>query len=292
MVENGVRFIEANGVRHWVRIAGAEHGTVPLVAIHGGPGGHQWILEKTGGKFLEEFATIVYIDQRGCGRSEKPGDPEAYSVELLLEDIEEIRKSLNLEKIIPLGHSFGGELAVEYTLKFPDQVEKVILEGPAIGDWERLAINQIISFSSITDGEVQKKLRALLKDGAPYTGRNSPAWEIVDEETRMEFSFYKKSSYEKLVEISTDDAPPVGNEDMNKRIKLVPHSNLVRRVRKVEAPVLVMTGLYDGNTGIDMARDLYRNLPNAEIEIFLESGHYIQVDEGEKMAEVIRRFIS
>jgi pimeloyl-ACP methyl ester carboxylesterase len=62
---------------------------------------------------------------------------------------------------------------------------------------------------------------------------------------------------------------------MKKQIQKVPFSNLVRRVNEIEVPVLVMTGLYDGNTGIDMARDLYRNLPNAEIEIFLESAHYI-----------------
>jgi proline iminopeptidase len=176
-------------------------------------------------------------------------------------------------------------------LKYPDYVEKIILEGPAIGDWERLAINQIISFSSITDGEVQRKLRELLKEGAPYTGRNSAAWGLVDEMASMSFSFYKKESYDKLVEISTDDAPPVGNEDMKKQIQKVPFSNLVRRVNEIEVPVLVMTGLYDGNTGIDMARDLYRNLPNAEIEIFLESAHYIQVEEPGRMAKVMRGFL-
>ncbi|MFC7786382.1 alpha/beta fold hydrolase [Rossellomorea sp. GCM10028870] len=288
---NGELCIKVNGVKHWVRIAGAEHDTTPLIAIHGGPGGHQWILEQTGGKLLEEFATLVYYDQRGCGRSDPPADPGEYSIDILLDDLEEIRKALNVDKFIPLGHSFGGELALEYALKYPGCVEKIILEGPAIGDWDRLAINQIMSFISITDGEVQWKLRNLLQEGAPYTGRNGAAWGLVDEQTTMAFSFFKKGSYEKLVEISTDDAPRVGNEDMKEKIQEVPFSNLTGRIKAIESPVLVMTGLYDGNTGIDMARDVYRNLPNGEIEIFLESGHYIQMEEPEKMAEVVKEFM-
>ncbi|PFA66736.1 proline iminopeptidase [Bacillus sp. AFS015802] len=291
-MENGELWIQANGVKHWVRVAGAEHNTIPLIAIHGGPGGHQWILEKTGGKLLEEFATLVYYDQRGCGRSDPPADSEEYSIEVLIDDLEQIREALKVDRFIPIGHSFGGELALEYALKYPQNVEKIILEGPAIGDWERLALNQIMSFISITDGEVQEKLRNLLEQEGPYTGRNGEAWKLADEQTTMAFSFFKKESYAKLVEISTDDAPKVGNEKMKQKIQEVPFSNLIGRIKEIECSVLVMTGLYDGNTGIDMARDIKRNLSNSEIEIFLESGHYIQMEEPEKMAAVVREFMN
>jgi proline iminopeptidase len=57
---------------------------------------------------------IVFIDERGSGRSEKLGDVSQYTVENMVEDIEAVRQALNLGKISLFGHSFGGVLAQAY----------------------------------------------------------------------------------------------------------------------------------------------------------------------------------
>ena len=115
VLRNGEGQVELNDITHWYRIAGAEHATTPLVIIHGGPGGNVYNFERTMGPKLETFATIIYYAQRGCGRSVPPQDPNAYSIPLLVSDLEMLRQKLGLVKMIPLGFSFGGELALEYT---------------------------------------------------------------------------------------------------------------------------------------------------------------------------------
>ena len=54
--------LEVNGVRHWVRMAGVIHNTIPLVLVHGGPGGMVYTLEHTIGPKLESFCTVVYYE--------------------------------------------------------------------------------------------------------------------------------------------------------------------------------------------------------------------------------------
>ncbi|MCI0495706.1 alpha/beta fold hydrolase, partial [candidate division KSB1 bacterium] len=99
-----------------------EEGTgTPLVLINGGPGGthhyfHPWFSR------AKNYARIIYYDQRGCGLSEfKPGE-KGYSVDQAVEDLDAIRRALNIEKWVLLGYSYGGFLAQYYTVRHPDHV--------------------------------------------------------------------------------------------------------------------------------------------------------------------------
>ena len=67
--------------------------------------------------------TVVYYEQRGCGRSEAPQDDGEYSINTLVEDLEELRKQLHVEdKFVRL--FFGGQLCLEYALKYPKMLNK------------------------------------------------------------------------------------------------------------------------------------------------------------------------
>ncbi len=107
--------------------------TAPLVIIHGGPGGHVYNFERTIGPQLEAFTTVIYYEQRGCGRSDQPLDPYTYSIEMLVSDLDELRQALGLDRINLLGFSFGGELALEYALAHPEHVERLIVQSPSLG---------------------------------------------------------------------------------------------------------------------------------------------------------------
>ena len=60
-------------------------------------GGNHYVFERTLGLRLEENMTVVYYEQRGCGRSEAPQDDGEYSINTLVEDLEELRKQLHVE---------------------------------------------------------------------------------------------------------------------------------------------------------------------------------------------------
>ncbi|MGZ8796572.1 MAG: proline iminopeptidase-family hydrolase [Thermoanaerobaculia bacterium] len=98
----------------------------PLVIVHGGPGAsHDYLLPHL--IPLARTNRLVFIDERGSGRSERLDDAKQYTVETMADDVEAVRKHLSLGKINLLGHSYGGVLAQAYALKYPQNLRHLIL---------------------------------------------------------------------------------------------------------------------------------------------------------------------
>jgi proline iminopeptidase len=120
-IEEG--FVNANGVMIYYKIIGEGP---PLVILHGGPGAsHDYFLPAL--LPLAEKNRMVFIDERGSGRSGKIEDPSGYTLENMAADVEAVRSSLRLGRINLLGHSFGGVLAQAYALRFPENLSRLIL---------------------------------------------------------------------------------------------------------------------------------------------------------------------
>jgi proline iminopeptidase len=116
-------YVDANGVLIYYTTFGRGE---PLVIVHGGPGAsHDYFLP-----YLLPLARtnkLVFIDERGSGRSEKLEDVKQYTVENMADDVEAVRVALNLGKISLLGHSYGGVLAEAYALKYPEHLSHLVL---------------------------------------------------------------------------------------------------------------------------------------------------------------------
>ena len=70
---------------------------------------------------------MIFVDERGSGRSQKLEDPAGYTIENMVEDVEAVRQALGLGKINLLGHSYGGALAQAYALKYQQNLTHLIL---------------------------------------------------------------------------------------------------------------------------------------------------------------------
>ena len=70
---------------------------------------------------------LVFIDERGSGRSTKLDEPSGYTVSNMADDVEAVRRALGLGKISMLGHSYGGVLAQAYALKYQEHLSHLIL---------------------------------------------------------------------------------------------------------------------------------------------------------------------
>src|ERR1700693_1176055 len=116
-------YIDSGGVLIYYATIGRG---APIVIVHGGPGAsHDYFLP-----FLLPLARqnrLIFIDERGSGRSQKLEDPAGYTVENMVEDVEAVRQGLVLGKITLLGHSYGGVLAEAYALKYQNNLTQLIL---------------------------------------------------------------------------------------------------------------------------------------------------------------------
>ena len=166
---DGERRESLNGVDHWYRVAGASNRTVPLVIIHGGPGGNTYVYEHIQGPWLERSQTVVYYDQRGGGRSAAPRDPNDYAMPTLVADLDALIQRLGQGPVNLLGFSFGAELALEYTLAHPQNVARLALQSPNGGDYVRMAWAETYAFAAFARGEDRARLDRLARRAADRT---------------------------------------------------------------------------------------------------------------------------
>jgi proline iminopeptidase len=117
------QFVDANGVLIYTVSLGRGD---PLVVLHGGPGAsHDYLLPHL--LPLARDNRLVFIDERGSGKSERLEDAASYTVEAMVEDVEAVRKALRLGTINLLGHSYGGVLAQAYAFKYPSNLAHLLL---------------------------------------------------------------------------------------------------------------------------------------------------------------------
>ena len=153
-----------NGTRLHFRVRGADAKNPYLLILHGGPGLSAHMFYPWGAT-LEKSVNVVYLDQRGCGESERlkfasplmptAAETKGYTIKTLLADIEGVRRFLRVRKWYVLGHSWGGMLGLEYVTAYPDAAAGFIDVDGLLS--EPMAQEAIITFA---DKQVRTDLKS------------------------------------------------------------------------------------------------------------------------------------
>jgi proline iminopeptidase len=114
------------GHRIYVEQCGNPNG-VPVVVLHGGPGGGCSPAMRR--YFDPDIYHIILFDQRGCGRSRPHASVENNTTWHLVDDIEAIRASLDIDSWIVFGGSWGATLSLIYAQSHPDRTTHLVLRG-------------------------------------------------------------------------------------------------------------------------------------------------------------------
>ena len=121
--------IPIRGISLYVEVMGQGY---PLLLMHGGPGlDYQTMLPL---KPLEDQFTLVFYDHRCNGRS-TGAEVTSMTMENLTADADALRQALGFEKWAVLGHSFGGNVALEYALRYPQSLSHLILMNTGGDQW-------------------------------------------------------------------------------------------------------------------------------------------------------------
>jgi proline iminopeptidase len=111
---------------YWRRFGSG--GKTPLLLLHGGPGAaHNYLLSM---KALADERPVIFYDQLGCGKADAPADDAIYTIQRSVDELDALRATLGLDKVVLHGHSWGTLVAIEYLCQGRGKgVEKVILSG-------------------------------------------------------------------------------------------------------------------------------------------------------------------
>ena len=102
----------------------------PIVIVHGGPGlDHTYLLPQM--EALAQHYRLIFYDQRASGRSTSTVDTNSMTMGNFVEDLEGIRKVFGIHKMNLLGHSWGGLVAMFYAVKYPENLNSLVLVNPS-----------------------------------------------------------------------------------------------------------------------------------------------------------------
>jgi proline iminopeptidase len=283
--EEGI--VPVNGYRlFWKSVTPPEpRGTV--LALHGGPGAtHDYLLA------LNDLAPlgyrVVYYDQIGCGRSDLARRTSEYTVERDVADLEAIRGRLALGKVHLFGSSYGGMLAIAYTLAHPE------------------GVRSLISASGLTDVPFTVREMHRLKSELPAPIRATlERFEALGEFQHPEYlaavmEFYRRylcrlDPWPDEVRYSLDhlSLPKYGTMNGPNEFTIVgtiKDWDQTARLGEIRAPTLVTTGRFDEITP-RVAESIHRGIPGSEYVVFEESSHMAFWEERPRYMEVLRGFL-
>jgi proline-specific peptidase len=121
-------FADGPGGKLYHRVYG-KAGRTPLIALHGGPAAGELYMRPYAG--LAADRQVVLYDQGGCGRSARMADLSRYTLDYYVAELDALRRHLGFDKIVLLGHSWGGILAPAYAAAHPDHVAALVIAGSA-----------------------------------------------------------------------------------------------------------------------------------------------------------------
>ncbi|WCK52358.1 alpha/beta fold hydrolase [Aneurinibacillus sp. Ricciae_BoGa-3] len=289
-------FAQINGTRIFYDIEGA--GYVPQGAImhqkpvcfvlHGGPGGDHTTF-KPALTPLSEKMQLVYIDNRGSGLSDR-GPQSSYTLENNTSDLEELRQQLGLEKIVLLGHSYGGMVALRFAIEYPQSVSSLLLltTSPSYKFIERA--KQFIREKGTTE---QKRMANILWQGAFESQEQLiQYYEVM--EPLYSYTYNRNPSKEELkrkeetLSRSNRNYQAI-NEGFGGFLRKY---NVIKQLSSITCPTLIMAGRHDWITSVEESLVLAEKIPNNELVVFEGSSHSVFKDEYERFISVVSTFIN
>lgn len=285
-----------NGVRFWYRVAGSmAPGTPTVVYLHGGPGYNSYSFSVLIGPRLERSLRMVYFDQRGSGRSERPWTGH-YQLDTLVADLDALRRALRLSRIALIGHSFGGTLALEYAARYPEHVSRMVLVS-AYSDhmvtcreqrarataaypdaFARVAADTMDS-TGRRRGDCEMEFQALSQE---QFDRLNNAGQFVDSTYRL-----RQDSIDTASGLSNtgEMGHALARAGLYDRYQFTAHDRL-------SMPVLIVAGRHDGAVGLTSQQALARAIPRSRLLIYEHSAHFPYVEEPERFAHDVTAFLT
>jgi proline iminopeptidase len=263
-----------------VEVYGPE-GAPVLIAHHGGGGiGSLGEPKATFGPLADKFRVVVF-DARGCGLSE--GKPP-FSHAQWAADVDGLREWIGADQVVITGGSYGGFIAMEYALAYPDRVKAMILRdtSPDRSNLERahnyartqtrIEINWD-NYNRYWGGEIydDEDLKARWAEIIPlYDFEYDPAVSAA----RVEAGIYRHEAH---------------NYCFQHNAKIY---DLKPRLHEVTCPTLVTVGRTDWITPVSSAETIASLIPHSQLVVFERSGHSPQYEEYDLFQATMREFLA
>jgi proline-specific peptidase len=262
-----------------------------LVVLHGGPGlTHEYLapLADLAGAGFE----LVFYDQLGCGRSERPTHYREYTIESGADDANQLRRRLGLGRVHLFGHSYGGALALEAAVRYPRAWRSLIVSS-GFASMHTLWKGQRMRISQLSRASRQAWLRA------DRTGVTTRAFFRAAEEFRRRFTertenrpFEVLLAFQhmngRILKAMGFDAPRLFHDGFVRGT--MAGWDITKKIPRIRIPTLITVGQFDHVTP-SCAREIHRGIPPSRLVVARGQGHTPFFEDRDRYISLLRNFL-
>jgi L-proline amide hydrolase len=289
VVEGRIPF---RGYSTWYRVVGEreDDGRLPLLCLHGGPGAGWHHLETY--DELAEGRRVIFYDQLGCGSSgvDEPHDPAMWTTELYVEEVDVVRDALGLDRLVVLGQSWGGMLALAWAQTQPEGLAGLVVQSsPASVPFWMTELRRLRT-------ELPADVREVLDRHEAEGTTTDPEYE----EAAM--VFYRRHvcrtdpwpdwlqrAFATIAENPEVYTTMNGPNEFHV-IGVIRDFDITARLGEIRVPTLLISGRHDEVTPATV-EEVHRGLPDSEWVLLDESSHMAQAEQPAETLGAIRRFL-
>ena len=260
----------ANGIRVYYEEEGEGP---PMVWAHGLFGTlHDW--DETIASFRGRYRVVAY-DARGHGRSEVPDRPEAYSHDIIIEDMRGVLDALGIARAVIGGHSMGGNVALNFALRYPERCLAVIPVSTGAGSTDSQWWHDLMG--GLADMAVREGMAAVLEEM-----RKMPNWASALGQSRLG---------DRIRQQALDSSPGAMASTIRGALMKRPSIfQLESELRKMPVKAQLVAGELDTPV-IEASGFMARQIPEVSLEIIPGVGHYPHLEAPEVFLPLVKRFL-
>ncbi|MBI3789899.1 MAG: proline iminopeptidase-family hydrolase [Gemmatimonadetes bacterium] len=282
----GTGYVTLPGGRMFYEVSGTGPGT-PLIVIHGGPGGTSCNFAPL--KVLGDDRPVIRYDQLGTGLSDHPTDTTLWRLPRFVTEVSALRRALHLDKVIVLGHSWGGTVAAEYALTTRDSgLKATVLVSPLLSTPAWIADAQAL------ERTMPEPLQAAIARHEADKTYDAPEYKAATD------SFYARFLARRRPRVRAPECNGVKGNDTVYRYMWGPTEFTATgtlksydrsgEIGQLRGPVLFMTGEYDEARPVTL-KTFADKVKGAQFVVVPNSGHAIWNDNPEFAIPSLRAFL-
>lgn len=273
------------GGRVWFKRVGGGAG-LPLLVVHGGPGlPHDYLrsLER-----LADEREVVFWDQLGCGRSRRPSNPELWTMERSVAEMDAVVEALGLNRFHVFGNSWGGMLAQQYVLDVASGAASLTISN-SIASIPEFS-NMVARLKSELDPATQSAIDRHEAAGTTYSAEYRAAIRTWNETYLCRVRPWPRELEEAFRNMGTDVFETMFGPSDFHIVGAIRDWDVFDRLGEITLPTMVLAGRFDECVP-EHAWKMHQRIPGSRFELFESSAHLPFVEEPDKFDSVMREFL-
>jgi proline iminopeptidase len=273
---------ELNGLKLWFKVSG--RGPICLMPTPAwGPSSDLYFrtLQR-----LESIFTVVYLDSRGTGRSQRAKSASQYTWDHLVSDLDALRAYLKQDTVWLMGHSEGGTQVLHYATRYPGRVSGlVLLNTTAVADGESRADTE--------ERLMRRKGQAWFQDAVTALSAYAETDAAMAENVRLFLPLYwadpsRIEKHRRDFEATSMSVDAATGQNASKRYPF----DLRAQLTQVAAPALIVVGDDDFICSPAAARRIHLSLAYSKLLLIEDAGHFPWLEQAEAFNAQVPQFLA